>query len=132
MEKIKAITELFTLVFIHLILPIAGIVAYIRLLRKMRREQVSDIPKISLFMLFFIYGSVLTVILTGLFWKWSGMSSLGLAFLTFVAPIIFSIIAWQQRNHTGISSYHLILYRMALVYLVGEAVLVVAGVVIQL
>lgn len=132
MEKIKAFTDLFTLVFIHLILPIAGIIAYIRLLRKMRREQVSDIPRISLFMIFLIYGGVLIVILTELFWKWSGMSSLGLAFLVFVAPIICSIIAWQHRNHTGISNYHCMLYSMALAYLMAEAFLIVVVAVIQL
>lgn len=45
------ITATIILLFL-LALPIAGVVAYIRLIRKMRREQITAIPKFSLFMLF--------------------------------------------------------------------------------
>ena len=42
-----------TIILLFLLaLPIAGVVAYIRLIRKMRREQITAIPKFSLFMLF--------------------------------------------------------------------------------
>ena len=34
-------------VFIYLIFPVAGITAYVLLLKKMRREQVPHIPKLS-------------------------------------------------------------------------------------
>ena len=42
------ITATIILLFL-LALPIAGVVAYIRLIRKMRREQITAIPKFSLF-----------------------------------------------------------------------------------
>lgn len=129
METIKVFIDIFMVVFIHLILPVAGIVVYIRLLRKMRKEQIPNIPKGALFLLFFVYGGILMEILTGLFWVQSGMSSLGLVFLIFIAPVICGIIAWQQRNNIGVSKYHRVIQRMALGYLLGETVLI--GVVIM-
>ena len=56
------ITATIILLFL-LALPIAGVVAYIRLIRKMRREQITAIPKFSLFMLFLICGTLLMEIL---------------------------------------------------------------------
>lgn len=59
------ITATIILLFL-LALPIAGVVAYIRLIRKMRREQITAIPKFSLFMLFLICGTLLMEILLGI------------------------------------------------------------------
>ena len=56
-----------TIILLFLLaLPIAGVVAYIRLIRKMRREQITAIPKFSLFMLFLICGTLLMEILLGI------------------------------------------------------------------
>ena len=65
------ITATIILLFL-LALPIAGVVAYIRLIRKMRREQITAIPKFSLFMLFLICGTLLMEILLGISGMWSG------------------------------------------------------------
>ena len=60
--------------------------SYIRLIRKMRREQITAIPKFSLFMLFLICGTLLMEILLGISGMWSGASTAGFIFLLFVAP----------------------------------------------
>lgn len=61
-----------TIILLFLLaLPIAGVVAYIRLIRKMRREQITAIPKFSLFMLFLICGTLLMEILLGISGMWS-------------------------------------------------------------
>ena len=65
-----------TIILLFLLaLPIAGVVAYIRLIRKMRREQITAIPKFSLFMLFLICGTLLMEILLGISGMWSGAST---------------------------------------------------------
>lgn len=81
------ITATIILLFL-LALPIAGVVAYIRLIRKMRREQITAIPKFSLFMLFLICGTLLMEILLGISGMWSGASTAGFIFLLFVAPAL--------------------------------------------
>lgn len=86
------ITATIILLFL-LALPIAGVVAYIRLIRKMRREQITAIPKFSLFMLFLICGTLLMEILLGISGMWSGASTAGFIFLLFVAPALCGMIA---------------------------------------
>ena len=99
------ITATIILLFL-LALPIAGVVAYIRLIRKMRREQITAIPKFSLFMLFLICGTLLMEILLGISGMWSGASTAGFIFLLFVAPALCGMIAWRHRHHSEISKYH--------------------------
>lgn len=115
------ITATIILLFL-LALPIAGVVAYIRLIRKMRREQITAIPKFSLFMLFLICGTLLMEILLGISGMWSGASTAGFIFLLFVAPALCGMIAW--RHHSEISKYHCTILHAALGYLLGEAVLI--------
>ena len=124
METLKTAFLLFMGIFIHLLLPAAGLVAYLRLIRRMRREQVPHLPKGSFFALFLIYGSVLMVILTGLCWEASGLSSLGILFLTFIAPVICALILLRHRTHTSLSKYHRIVRRLAIGYLAGETALI--------
>lgn len=115
------ITATIILLFL-LALPIAG--AYIRLIRKMRREQITAIPKFSLFMLFLICGTLLMEILLGISGMWSGASTAGFIFLLFVAPALCGMIAWRHRHHSEISKYHCTILHAALGYLLGEAVLI--------
>lgn len=113
------ITATIILLFL-LALPIAGVVAYIRLIRKMRREQITAIPKFSLF----ICGTLLMEILLGISGMWSGASTAGFIFLLFVAPALCGMIAWRHRHHSEISKYHCTILHAALGYLLGEAVLI--------
>ena len=111
------ITATIILLFL-LALPIAGVVAYIRLIRK------TAIPKFSLFMLFLICGTLLMEILLGISGMWSGASTAGFIFLLFVAPALCGMIAWRHRHHSEISKYHCTILHAALGYLLGEAVLI--------
>lgn len=126
METVAAIMTIIT----YLILPIVGVVAYIRLLRRMKREQVPAPPKLTWFALFYICGGLLTMILSAIFCQWSGMASLGFFFLLFVAPFICGLIAWRHRHNDGLSVYHRLARRMALGYLIGEVLLVAASIIV--
>ena len=52
------------------------------------------------------FGGWLLVLLTALFWVWSGMASLGVGYLIFIAPIITAILAWRLRQSRTVSAYH--------------------------
>lgn len=84
-------TEVFTALFIHLLVPIAGVCGYALLCRKLRRQGASDVFLAQLFLIFFCWGGLLMVVMTSLFWKWSALASLGTAFLVFIAPVVLGI-----------------------------------------
>ena len=107
--------EIFIAVFIHLLVPLAGLSAYLLLVNKMRR-QCSDAPVVSPFLVFAIYGGVLLLLLTSLFWYWSGMASLGSAFLLVVAPFIMLGVAMRLRAKKQISKYHRAVFYAAAFY----------------
>ena len=93
------------LIFIYFIMPIIGLAVYIRLALKMKKE-IDVPPYFSMFCLFYLDGSVLIIILNSLFWKWSGMDSLGLLFLMFAGPIMMGIIAFINYKKKEISIFH--------------------------
>lgn len=64
------------------------------------------------------------MILTGLFWEVSEMSSLGLLFLVFLAPVICGLLLLRHRKHFSTSRYHHAVRRLAMWYLLGKAVLI--------
>src|SRR5690554_8111796 len=78
--------ELITAVMIHLVNPVLGIVFYVFLVNKMKKANIKNPPNAALFLEFFIYGGLLLIILTSLFWYWSAMASLGFIFVLFIAP----------------------------------------------
>lgn len=106
MEIILSYIIAFIIILLFLALPIAGVVSYFLLIRKMRKEQISHIPRKSLFALFLIYGTLLMEIILGILGVWSGMSMLGVLFLLFIAPIICSIIIRRHRNNIKIPSFY--------------------------
>jgi hypothetical protein len=62
------------------------------------------------------YGGLLLVILTSIFWYWSGMASLGCLFLVAPAPILMLIIAYKNYKLRSISLYHRLVYMFGMVY----------------
>ncbi|MDH6308631.1 fatty acid desaturase [Dysgonomonas sp. PFB1-18] len=92
-------------ILIYFVIPIAGLVLYIKLVTKMQFE-VDSVPYIRLFFLFFIYGGLLLIILTGIFWKVSGLLLISIFFLLFIAPIITSIITLFTYRKRELSVYH--------------------------
>lgn len=123
METFNLIIDILVFLLFFAI-PTAGVVFYIRLLRKVRREQVERVPRGSLFLLFAIYGCVVMEVFMGLYWQWSGMASLGLLFLAVFAPVVCGVITLRHRHNTGLSKYHRVVFRMAVGYLLAEAVVI--------
>ncbi|MBP6391438.1 MAG: hypothetical protein KA175_06635 [Flavobacteriales bacterium] len=105
-----------TFLLIHVVLPLLGIAAYLLLARRMSREHVDRPPNFEWFVVFFVYGGALQLALTVLFWKWSGMTSLGAAFLILLAPFIMGGIAFSLRKRRTTSVYHNHAFRWSLVY----------------
>lgn len=82
-------------ILIYLLVPLAGIVIFLLLRWTMLRSGVVRPPVAAFFTLFGAYGGWLVVVLTGVFWEWSGAASLGVASLVLVAPLV---MAWQART----------------------------------
>ncbi len=101
---------------IHLLIPLAGLLYFLRLNKQIKNEGLENAPTIELFIIFATYGGLLLVALTTLFWKWSGLASLGTAYLIFGAPIAMGIIAFTQRKTKKDSKYHYWTFLMGLSY----------------
>jgi drug/metabolite transporter (DMT)-like permease len=109
-------TEIIIAVLIHVVVPLLGIVFYFILLNKMKRDQIENPPNVALFLTFFIYGGLLLIILTSLFWYWSAMASLGFIFVLFVAPFIMLGLAIFYLWKRNASKYHKLTFYLASLY----------------
>lgn len=105
-------------IFIHLLVPLTGVIAFILLWRRMRQEQVQNPPVFEMFMIFLNYGTLVVLLLTSLFWKWSGLASLGTFYLILGAPVTMVLIALRNRGKQTLSQYHRFVYRSSLAYFV--------------
>lgn len=121
MDVVKAL-------LIHLVVPAAGLQWFLWLRDDMREEQVESPPVIPLFIIFATYGGLLLVILTTFFWYWSGMASLGLAYLLFLAPLIMLVLAWRLYPQRKLSRFHKAAF-VANVCYVGAAACLLAGII---
>ena len=101
---------------IHLILPLTGLLYFLRLKKQIKNKNIPNTPTTELFIIFSTYGGLLLVLLTTLFWQWSGMASLGTFYLIFAAPIVMGIIAYRHRQTKLISKYHYWTYLSGLLY----------------
>ena len=91
---------------IHLVVPSAGALLYLAIVVSMLKRQIKSPPIVSLFIIFATWGSLLILILTRFFWYWSGMATLGFAYLIFVAPFVMLIIAIASHLKRGLSRFH--------------------------
>jgi len=110
--------EVLVAIVIYLIVPLLGMGTYLLLVKRMLREDITNPPIIELFVIFAIYGAVLLIALTSLFWVWSGAASLGTLFLVFGAPIVMGFIAYRTRKRKNKSRYHQWTYALGWSYLV--------------
>ncbi|QNF33196.1 hypothetical protein HUW51_10830 [Adhaeribacter swui] len=108
--------EILTFLLIHVITPIIGLLGYLFLKKRILKESIENPPLIDLFFIFSIYGGILLIILTELFWKWSGMASLGAFFLTIPGFVIMAIIGYRNYKLRHISMYHKMSYLCGLAY----------------
>ena len=93
-------------ILIHLVVPLAGVGLFLHLRRKMLDARIEEPPIILLFILFATYGGMIVAILTALFWYWSGMATLGLAYLLLAAPIVTLALAIALYRRRRLSGYH--------------------------
>ena len=98
--------ELLRAALIHLVVPAAGVLWYLSIVRRMKNQQIKDPPVISLFIIFATWGSLLILVLTSFFWYWSGMATLGFAYLVLLAPIVMSVLAVRMFLRRKISRFH--------------------------
>jgi len=110
------ITEIGIGLTIYLIIPLSGLFGFLLLRIRMKKENVQNRPDIELFIIFATYGGLILVVLTELFWSWSGMASLGTFYLLSGAPIVMGIIAYRHRHTKNTSKYHLCTYILGLSY----------------
>jgi uncharacterized membrane protein SirB2 len=111
---------LITGIFIIIALIITALLAVVP--QKMKHAEnknvTDDVPKIELLIICLTYGGLLLVVLTELFWRWSGMASLGTFYLILVAPIIMGVIAYRHRHTKTNSKYNKWAYLFGLLYFV--------------
>jgi hypothetical protein len=106
---------------ISLVVPLIGVIMFVLLCRWMRRLRTESPPIMAYFILFTVFGGWLMVLLTVLFWKWSGMASLGILYLMVVAPFLTAASAFElhEQNRRKLTSFH----RSAFVLNVGYTVM---------
>ena len=93
-------------ILIHLVVPGAGVLLYLSLICWMLERQIKKPPAISFFIIFATWGTLLVLVLTRFFWYWSGMATLGLAYLIFLAPIVMGVIAVRIYLDRKQSHFH--------------------------
>ena len=103
---------------IHFFIPLTGLIYFLRLRKQMKKENIQSVPIVELFIIFVTYGGVILIVLTGLFWYWSGIASLGTFYLTLVAPIVMGIVAYHNRHTKAISKYHKWIHILGIAYAV--------------
>ena len=110
------VKEIIIALIIHLLIPLAGLIYFLRLKRRMKNENIVNAPTAELFVIFATYGGLLLVTLTTLFWQWSGMASIGTFYLILGAPIAMGLIAYRHRKTKANSKYHNWTYIFGLLY----------------
>lgn len=63
-------------------------------------------PIFPYLILFSAIGGWLLIFLTALFWRWSGMASLGVVYLLLIVPILTAVAAFRLRMHRVLSAFH--------------------------
>ena len=111
-----AIPTFVTPLLIYVLTPIVGLSAYLVLLKRMRSANVISPPDVPFFILFFTLGGCLTVLLTAWFWEWSGLASLGVLYLIFIAPALTAWLAWRLRVQRALSKFHACAFYICVAY----------------
>ncbi|MBD3584046.1 hypothetical protein [Flavobacterium selenitireducens] len=109
--------EIITASIIHIVIPLLGFLLFLSLNKAMKKNT-QNAPEIELFTVFINYGILLIIVLTELFWKWSGIASLGTFYLIFGAPIIMGLIILRNKGKLSVSIYHKSIFFSGILYFV--------------
>jgi hypothetical protein len=111
-----AVPRVIAAIGVNIAAPLLGVICFVLVCRKMRQAHVQSPPFFSYFILFTVFGGWLMVLLTALFWEWSGMASLGVFYLVLVAPFLTAGVALSLRRCYALSVFHRAAYIASWVY----------------
>ena len=109
--------EIFKAVFIHLAVPLAGLLVYLKICYDIKKKLIPQPPFLQLFILFIAFGGWLMILLTICFWYVSGLMIFGGFFLLFIMPIVIIFCVLSLYLKTNLSHYHLYSMRACFAYL---------------
>jgi hypothetical protein len=111
-----SVSKIIAEIGVNLLAPLLGVLVYVLLCRRMQRANIQSPPGVQYALLFLTYGGWLLVLLTSLFWEWSGMASLGVFYLVLAAPFIMAGAAFSLRRSYGLSVFHRVAFISSIVY----------------
>ncbi len=111
---------------IYLLVPFLGAGAFLLLCRRMARLRIPSPPYWPWFILAGAFGGWLLVVLTALWWQWSGMASIGVFTLVLIAPVVAAALALRLRESRTLSRFH----RRAFVAAVGYSLSMLAAILV--
>lgn len=112
------------IILIYVLIPICGVFWYLKVLAGIKKDKVENPPTLDLFFVFFLYGILLLLVLSDLFLRWSGMSTLGLLFSITFSPIIMGFIAIRNYKKRAYSKYHKYSWQMGVLYYILLGILI--------
>ena len=122
--------EILRALLIHLVVPLAGLWVFLRLRDKMLDAEIENPPVVPLLIIFATYGGWLIVVITLLFWYWSGAALLGVMYLLFVAPLVMIVLAIWLYPQRKLSPYHYSSFWASAGYVVIPIVVVMSRVIL--
>jgi hypothetical protein len=88
---------------VFFLLPLGGLLWFVRICKAMRRDRLQDPPERTLFFLLVSYGGLLQMFLAQVIWRDMdfGLATLGAFYLVFVAPVLMICFAinLKKRRH---------------------------------
>ena len=109
-------SKLTTFLLIHLLTPLLGVTSFLVLLRVMSHAGVARALAVPFFLVHTFYGALLLIVLTSLFWPWSGMASLGTIACLLVGPIVMLGQSLWLRTTRRQSWFHAVAFALSTAY----------------
>ncbi|MDH6308632.1 hypothetical protein M2451_000943 [Dysgonomonas sp. PFB1-18] len=100
-------------ILIYFVIPIVGLATYIILVKGLK-AKIDSVPYFSIFFLFMIYGGLLLIILTSVFWSWSKLLLSAALFQGLYAPIVAGLIVFFIKYDYSVC--HKWIYYAAIAY----------------
>ena len=94
--EVVTLTTVLTPIVIYLLVPILGIALFFFATKTLKPKERKEIFILKLLIVFACLGGLLLLLLTTVFWKWSGLASVGSVFLIFIAPILMAVIGYDS------------------------------------
>ena len=83
-------------ILIYILVPTLGLALFLFTNKTLKPDEKKEFFSFKLLIVFGCLGGLTLLLLTSLFWKWSGLATLGSIFLILIAPILLAIIAFDS------------------------------------